>query len=87
MGGRHAGELWESGRGTWSAGSGKAPRGLSDIYTYVHRYDVIKWTGKVKRFFEHPRMSGRRARRGAGGAMSAVGFCDVFHAREGGREH
>jgi len=59
------GELWESGRIAWSAGSGKTLRGLSCIYTDVHRYDVIKWRGNVKRFFEHPRMSERmRAKAG-----------------------
>ena len=36
------GELWESGRDAWAAWSGKTLRGLSVIYTDVHRYDVIK---------------------------------------------
>ena len=58
------GELWESGRIAWSAGSDKTLRGLSCIYTAVHRYDVIKWRGKVKRFFEHPRMSERMRAKG-----------------------
>jgi len=66
------GELWESGRIAWSAGSDKTLRGLSCIYTAVHRYDVIKWRGKVKRFFEHPRMSERMRAKGGFGRSGRV---------------
>jgi len=38
---------------------------LACVYTDVHRYDVITWRGKVKRFFEHPRMSERIRAKGA----------------------
>ncbi len=53
------GELWELGRGAWSAGSGKTLQRLSYVYTYVPRYDSIMRAGNIKRFFEHPRMSER----------------------------
>ena len=88
------GELWESGRIAWSAGSGKTLRGLSCIYTDVHRYNVIKWRGNVKRFCEHPRMSERtRAKTGdsvaadelTGTGDSELGMLDYCMDEEEGR--